>query len=403
MPRISSSKANDRVFVRNGRRHYRRSYSSTELRIGLVLLVLLSTLVGWIAWRGAHPDPDLYSTELPLIEGGTQAVEVERSVEFAGGPRAIASESGAKSEVGSGPLPAGLTREGWTSGEASRFGPDNLYEKINGREGYFKSFGFKALHFVTLERDEDPSTVVDIEMFDLGTAPNALGAYAGERSPGITPDVDDAGMSHIERNALLMTRGRFYVRAIGSDESPAVRAQLDHLQILFRDNLEGEPLPWGYRLFVGKLGLGTESVSFMPENAFSFGFAENVYAALLEDGETELFVVAETDLSEAQTLAARFTEGFAGYGTRAEETGGIGWIEDRYIKSIAGASASGRWVVGVRGAPSVPTAEAALRRLTEAVASFPTPDGISSKGEPEGATGEGESPNEESYPEESYE
>ena len=68
----SSSRGNeDRLFVRGGRRHYRREYSLTEVRIGLVVLLLLALLITWIAWRGAHPDPELFRTDTELLGGGS--------------------------------------------------------------------------------------------------------------------------------------------------------------------------------------------------------------------------------------------------------------------------------------------------------------------------------------------
>ena len=348
----------DRLFIRDGRRHHRRRFSLTEVRLGLGVLVLLAAVGAWVAWKGAHPDPSLFEIPLHLLEG--EPASIDR-----------------------GPLPDSLAPAGWSEDRLSSFGNDNLYEKINGREDYYKSFGFERLWFLSILQDGDessPSTapprVVDIELFDLGSAPNALGAYAGERPPEVVPTVDDNGMFHTSENALFMTRGRYYLRALGSDPGPEVRELLAHVADRFK-TLSGEPLPWGYALFVGALRFDPGRVSFTPENAFSFGFARNVYAARMDDDQTEIFVVATAASAASVELASSFTQGFLQYGegaaAAASQAGDAApeWVRDRYQQHISGAIARDRWVLGVRGAPDIRTAGRALQTLSDGVSALP--------------------------------
>lgn len=109
----------------------------------------------------------------------------------------------------------------------------------------------------------------------------------------------------------------------------------------------------------------------MKENAFSFGFARNVYAALLGDGETEVFVVAAASDDDAARLAARFTAGFLAYGRAAGESAGVSWVEDRYLGSLSGVMARATWVTGVRRAADIRRAEDALSALREAIQALP--------------------------------
>ena len=60
----------------------------------------------------------------------------------------------------------------------------------------------------------------------------------------------------------------------------------------------------------------------------------------------------------AEALAARFEQGFLDYGKRAGEQDGMAWVEDRYIGTFSGVTASDTWVVGVRGAPDAAAAAA---------------------------------------------
>jgi hypothetical protein len=340
----SASKKTDRIFVRNGRRHYRRQYSISESRVGIVLLLVLASVLAWVAWRGAHPDPSLFMLETDL------------------------SQSGAAAAADRGPVPALLSVPGWSEGTVSQFDNTNLYVKINGREGYYKSFGFERLYFLSIASTENAQTTVDIELYDLGNPANAVGAYSGERSPDVTPAANESGLTHIDRNALYLTRGRYYLRAIGSEESPEVLVQLEHIQNRFGSALPGEPLPWGFALFVGQMGMEPGSLSFAPENAFSFGFARNVYSARLED-DSELFVTPAGSESDARKLALQFKEGFLQYGTTDGD-----FVKDRYLGTYATATTAGPWVVGIVRASEKSASWQAVEKLATAVKDLRLPE-----------------------------
>ncbi len=359
----------ERILVRDGRRHHRPRYSRTEFRIGLVALAVLGGIVAWVAWRGAHPDPALFTT--PVVEGGSdiQVLDSRPAPEGTSAPRAAGAETAA-APGDRGPLPAALALPGWTEGGVSSFGPENLYEKIDGREDYYKSFGFRRLWFVSLQHDALAERVVDVEAFDLAEPANALGAFAGERPEGSTMELADDGAVVLFRNALYVARGPMYVRAIGSDESDELRALLAHLRTTLEGALPGAPLPWAWALFVGELGVEPGAVSYTAENAFSFGFASDVWSARRAD-ETELFVVAAADEAAAGDLARKFGDGFTEYGDAAGTSHGVSWASDRYLKTVSGAKATGRWTIGVYGAPDLATAAAELDRLEAAVRDLP--------------------------------
>jgi len=380
----------DRVFVRDGRRSYRRRYSLAEFRWGVGILAALAAIAAWVAWRGAHPDPALFGAGPADLAAPPAAVPASPdasagaapAVEPAAKPAALTEESARETSApdpapGSaatpsarGPLPAGLADRGWHEGPVASFDPTNLYVKIDGREEYYKAFGFRQLWCATLTADAAPGAIIDLELFDLGTAANALGAYAGERAPASKTTAEAGGLWHLARNALFMTRGRYYMRAIGADESPGTQAQLSRLRTIFAA-LPGEPLPWAYALFLGQMGIDPGRISYTAENAFSFGFATDVYAAKPDSSDLELFVQVAPDAAAARDLAARYTAGFLDYGSAAGESNGARWVRDRYLGQIAGVTPSGSWVLGVRNAPDAGRAGVALESLRRAIGSLP--------------------------------
>jgi hypothetical protein len=339
----------DRLFVRDGWRHYRRTYSLTEVRWGLLVLGVLLAIGLWVLWKGRHPDPTLFSDGTALLKAA------------------------APPPADRGPLPKGLASAGWREDRIAQFDPENLYVKIDGRADWFKSFGFRRLYGVLLVSEKDPATTIDVEMYDLGSAANALGAYGGERAPDVKPQLTDTGLFHVARNALFMARGPYYLRVIGSDESPAVTAELRALAESLGTSIKGEPLPWAYGFFVGGLGIDPGKVSYFVQNAFSFSFARDVWAARPKgkDDDLELFVAARASAAEAKDLAGKLHKGFLGFGTAAGKQGAVPLVKDQFLNAFTAVTASDRWVLGVRGAATKELLASELTRLQDALAQAP--------------------------------
>lgn len=333
----------ERVFVRS-RKIFRRTFSRSEVALGAALSAGLVVVAGWVAWRGAHPDPEL-----------SRAVPLER--------RAGATQ------VDRGPLPANLAPAGWQEQHLAVFDPSNVYIKIDGREGYYKSFGFQRLTSATLVGPGGEPTV-DLELYDLGQPVNALGAAGGELPPTGVAGLSGGTLSLIDRNTLYLARGKYYLRAIGNDESAAVREVLAGLRQRFGAELPGAALPGSYALFV-PLGVSPGKVSYLAENAFSFGFARGVHVGALPDGETELFAVAAGGPAEARALTTRFGRGFAEYGKPAGSRGGVAWVLDRYLSRVSGVTSVGPLVLGVRGAADVQSGQSLLERMVTAARTIP--------------------------------
>lgn len=346
-----------RVFIKDGFRSYRRTYDVREVYAGAGVFVGLLALLGWVSWKGAHPDPRLFDISAALSGGAAE--------ETAAAPARA--------------LPAGLGDGGFRAGRVGEFSADNLYVKINGRAGFFQSFGVQSLRAVTLAAgpSEAPSASVDIELYDLGEAANALGAYDGERPPEIQANVEGGDTFHIARNAGFLARGRHYVRLIGSDESPEVIAEVRRLLELFRRELPGETRPWAFSLFVDQLKLSPSAVGYVKHNAFSFGFARDVFTVALSAADSaddvEAFVSAAADPGAARALAKEYAAGFASLGVGAGQTAsGVPVFRDEFLGTYSAATATERWVVGMRGAPDADAIEQMLGKLAAGIAALPS-------------------------------
>ncbi len=382
----SRERADDRVFVKDGFRSYRRTYRMSEVYWGAGTFAVLLAILGWVSWRGAHPDPSLFdmsaaiSGEVPKSDGLETAPRAaplherpERGASEGEPPEAEASKLGEPS-----PLPQGIAAGGFRQGKLGRFSSDDLYVKINGRAGFFQSFGVKSLHAVTLEAEpaaEAGGATIDIELYDLAETQNAIGAYNGEKPPEMTATMENGSTFHVDRNAAFLARGRYYVRFIGSDESETVKREVARLLELFRSELPGEELPWAYALFVDQLKLSASRVKYMKANAFSFGFANDVYSATVSPpdarDDVEAFVTVAADAENARSLAAKYHEGFASLGVAAGKTAsGVALFKDEFLGTLSAATATDRWVIGMRGAAKPDEVEQMLSRLAAGLAAL---------------------------------
>ncbi len=366
----AESPDDDRLFVKDGFKHYRRTYSRAEVQWGLACGGVLLAVTGWVGWKGAHQDPLLFQDPMTILEkaGSVTAAPLPTALPTAGRSptKEVTSDRGA--------LPDGLAGDGFREEKVSQFDPENLYVKIDGRSDYFKAYGFRRLFASTLVSDTDPTVTIDVEMYDHGSASNALGAYGGERPADVKPQSDEAGLFHFERNALYMARGTHYLRIIGSDESAAVKAKLQALKNVLSAAVKGEAQPWGSDFFSKRVGIDLGNVAYFAENAFSMGFAEDVWTARPKgkNDDLELFINAMQDSASAVDRAAQYAKGFLQQGVKAGKAGAVTLAKDQFLSTFSGAMAVGRFVIGVRGAASPGVAGTEITRLRDAVTKLPS-------------------------------
>lgn len=343
----------DRVFNRRGRRHFRRTYSEDEVKVGAAIGLLLAGIAAWVYWKGDHPDPTLAQTAADLMKPAGQTAPVARPS----------------------PLPATIAPAGFRETKRASYDPSNVYEKINGREAYYKGFGFVRLDFASLERVGRPEVFVDVELFGLGQVENAIGAMAGEVPEGGSARLHDGSLVFEGQSSTLAARGEHYLRLIGSESSPEVLAAIVELRDRLLAVLPAKPMPLGFTVFSGLLGLPPGRVAYEAADAFSLSFARDVHLGRQAD-ESELFLVVTPDEAAARQLAARFVGGFREYGEDGGALGGLTWVKDRYLATFASATHRGRVVAGVRGAVDREKGVAAIGRLVEALAALERSGGL---------------------------
>jgi hypothetical protein len=359
------------VFNTFRRKIYRPFFSSRETLAGGAVILVLAGVTGWVAWRGAHPEPGLFQVDESLLsDKGAEPAIYKRPKQPWIEPGTESAQPGqpAPAAAASGIFPATVIDTEWkAAGPVSEFDETNVYEKIDGREGFYKAFGFQRLHFLPLASASTKGLGIDIELFDMGAIENALGALAGEISnPGTQIEAGATGFFYASANSGFMTQGKFYIRMIGSDATDAVRAKITALRAEFAAKLPGDKLPWAYAVLTGRLGVKPADIEFIREDAFSIGGATEVYSAKT-GGDMQAFVSRRASADEAKALAAKFVEGFKAFDKPEPSPAGaapdVVFLKNEYNGALDAVTTEGPFVVGVRLAPDVATAAQWIEKL----------------------------------------
>ena len=219
-------------------------------------------------------------------------------------------------------------RQRFSEGKLGEYASDNLYVKINGRAGFFQSFGVKsAAHGHPGGGIGGHARSVDIELYDLGESRNAIGAYNGERPPGIDSDAEPRQHVPISiATPAFLARGRVLcalhrLRRVGwrcSRGAASARA-------VSARACPGRSCPGAFSLFVDQLKLDAIARDATSRTTRSrFGFAQRRLQGVAQPGGLArkiwrcLWSRAEMR-RPAAALAATYLDGFASLGSRCRQ------------------------------------------------------------------------------------
>lgn len=203
-----------------------------------------------------------------------------------------------------------------------RFGPDSLYEKINGRADLYLASGFVSLQTQRFAMADTPDRWVEVFVYDMATPENAFSVFSMQRRTGDQVENKTASAYHTE-NAMFMTHGRFYLEFIGTTaaaEEKQIRESLSR-RFMAEHDLGPQPSFSGKALFPEK-EFETGSFQLIASNAFGHESLDQVYTGdFLTDGaRLTAFVSVRENTEEASILVENYQQALLSYGATAMET-----------------------------------------------------------------------------------
>jgi hypothetical protein len=273
-------------------------------------------------------------------------------------------EGAARNPSAENPFPeSGL--DAWrTPRQASRYTPDNLYAKIDGRADLYLQFHVVALTFGAYVQASDEQRTIDVYWYNMGQPDNALGVYRAE-APEDTAPLEIGRRAYQAGTAVFFVKGAAYVQVLPSGpEEIDGQAALTIARRIAERITESDSDDWASRLLPDRDRV-QGSFEFLAADVFGLDFLSDVFAADYEIGgkRIKLFVHRAADQAEAQRLLEKYREFFDGFGEVLWES------PDASRRIIAGQAgdvidvvfAKGRYLGGAAGAEDLePARKAAI-------------------------------------------
>ena len=123
-------------------------------------------------------------------------------------------------------LPDVSRLEGWRVVEGPvRYGPDRLYDYLDGGAERYLGYGFRELVHVRYQLGEDPLACVTLDLFDMGGAPGAFGLFRSALPPDAAAEPWCAE-GYTAATVAAAWQGGLYVHGEADDARPELLATL---------------------------------------------------------------------------------------------------------------------------------------------------------------------------------
>lgn len=225
---------------------------------------------------------------------------------------------------------------GWVLSEEPEFyGPENLFEYINGASEAYLAYDFQGLivAFYRRERDKDPA--ITVEIYDLGQALNAFGIYSSERPPeGNFIDLGVEG--YLEQGTLHFLAGSCYIKIF----SFLADKEGDETALLFGQEIARLiPVDKDWRApsdFFPPSGLKPRSVKFILKNFLGFDYLHHGFLASYERNGVsfEAFIIKAQDADEAEAMESRWKKELALSAEKYQEKDTLFQAVTKYFHNI---------------------------------------------------------------------
>ena len=244
-----------------------------------------------------------------------------------------------------------------------RFGPDTLYEKINGRADLYLSSGFVSLATQRFTAAGAGGGWVEMFVYDMATRENAFSVFSLQRREDAEP-VDGLSNAYRTENALFAADDRFYLEVVGSEASEGQLQTATRLAMRFVEAHGGTTaggVP-GSDLFP-TADLMPDTLKLINTNAFGYEQLDRLYTAdyLIDGNRLTAYVSDRGSAEAASALALTFRQTLVSYGaTSADAPAPIpGAVVLQFFDTYEIVMHAGTYLAGVHEA-SDPTAAGGL-------------------------------------------
>jgi len=253
-------------------------------------------------------------------------------------------------------LPGEQGAPGWKRAKAPQvFGPDNLWEFIDGAAETYLAFGFQELVSVTCAEPELAAEAT-IDIYHMADVLNAFGIYAQERNPNAT-FIEVGAEGYAAPNVLNFWNGPYYVKLRATLASDRVAASLQSLSKRISDAIGPAPkLPSIVPAFPSRAQI-PHSIKYLPRDVLGQSYLADGFEAQYRAGSKSYRLTTASFESEQEAAGAfaRYKAFIASAGHVARElrsSGNGGFVGSHPFYGLIVAIHSDRRLIVTLGAPS---------------------------------------------------
>jgi len=260
--------------------------------------------------------------------------------------------------------------------DSESYGPDDLYEKINGKASLYHDSGFRRLFTRRFAHSDNPDLWAELYVYDMETVKNAFSVFSLQRRPDtdILPPFEPL-FGYATENAVYFVKGHYYVEFIGSAESPELIKGLTGAAAKIETDLPVDQATeiQEFGLFVPE-NMIPGSIKLSLTNAFGCAQMTDTFSARYKLGDQTVtaFLSRRADSSDAKQVAQGYYNWLIENGGTAKAASAKplqGRIVDFY-ETTEIVFAAGQFVGGIHGADNQQAAEklavTLMNRLTKA-------------------------------------
>jgi len=205
------------------------------------------------------------------------------------------------------------------------YGPQTLYEKIDGQAELYLSAGFTGLRWQWFSETEDPGSWVEVFIYHMGDRINAFSVYSVQRREN-AQKVDLVQFAYQTENALYLVHGPYYMEVIATTPSERVRLKMLRLAKNFVKDTAVPSQPIEGLDFFPPENLDRDSITLIAKNAFGYDGLDRVFTAIytIDENRVTAFISKRKTSREAKDLVQgfhQFLKAFDGKDVRPE--GGV--------------------------------------------------------------------------------
>jgi len=264
-------------------------------------------------------------------------------------------------------LPKGDEAAGWTrAAEPRMYGPEDLYEYINGAADAYLAYGFQEVATADYGMASRPELQVVIDIYRMRDSVHAFGIYSSERAPTYT-FTGLGAEGYVGEANVTFWKDAYYVKLVTFEASEEARAGMLALANAIAAKIPGPSEAPALLHTFPEDGQEPRSSLYVSRNVLGHAFLSNGYLTEYRIGDEtfKLFLIEGKDTEDAAGA-------FRAYRAFLMETGGkagdIGLgeesfaVQDSFYGEIL-ALRTGKYLAGALGAPDRATGTQLLQEM----------------------------------------